>query len=104
MATKKRTPKPTPEQCLTAFRIVRRKLLRYLDRIAAIQTNGGSTMTDVMNDRLIGAEQALKEATQAQNHLDTWLNTEESLIVGHHKQLRPDGCSCGVCRRTVTTS
>lgn len=83
----------------SAYRILRKTLLAYLNRIACIQTNAGNAISEDMLERLLGAEQALREATQPQkqNYLDKWLTDSEALIIERHRT-KPAPCGCGVCR------
>lgn len=81
----------------SAYRILRRALLAYLNRIACIQTNAGNAISEDMLERLLGAEQALREATQQQNYLDRWLKSSEAAIMERHR-IKPTPCGCGVCR------
>ena len=88
---KKPPPKPKPN-----LRPDARKLLA---RISCVMVNGPRYIDHATQERLLGAEHALKTLLgQDGAYLSLWLDDASKAIRSAHKEQYPNGCGCGVCR------
>lgn len=78
-----------------------REIRTLLARIAAIQANAGRQVSEVMLERIIGAEHGLLAATGRGNYLTVWLDATENAIRKVHATKLKQPCTCGVCRRAA---
>ncbi len=69
-----------------------------LERLLNVKTNSGALLSEVEEERLQGALQALQFVLEQQSYLMTWIERDEGTIRAHHRKTKTDPCGCGVCR------
>ena len=69
-----------------------------LERLLNVKTNPGALLSEVEEERIQGALQALQFVLGQQSYLITWIERYEGAIRADHAKTKVNPCTCEVCR------